>query len=128
MLDTNIVSDLIKGRPCVVDRVVAAPMASLCISAVTKGELTFGLAKRPEAKRLHLAVREFLLRVDVAPWDDAIAERYGTLRADLERRGQTLAPLDLMIAAQALELGVALVTNDRTFGRIAGLQVEDWTV
>jgi len=84
MLDTNTVSHLIKEHPAVVGRVVAAPMASLCISAITKGELLFGLAKRPHAKRLHLAVLEFLRRVDVLPWDSSIAEHYGSVRADLE--------------------------------------------
>ncbi len=62
MLDTNTVSHLIKAHPVVVRRTVAVPMASLCLSAITEGELLFGLAKRPEAKRLHTAVRELLRR------------------------------------------------------------------
>jgi len=126
MLDTNTVSHLLKGYPAVARRVVAAPMPSLCISAITEGELLFGLAKRPEAKRLHTAVRELLRRVDVLPWDSATAERYGPVRADMERRGKTLAPLDLLIATHALRTGAVLVTNDRAFGNVAGLQVEDW--
>ncbi len=127
MLDTNTVSQLLKEHPGVVRRVVAAPMASLGISAITQGELLFGLAKRPEAKRLHLAVREFLRRVDVLPWDSTIAERYGTVRADMERQGRVLAPLDLLIATHALSVGAVLVTSDRSFGQVGSLQVEDWT-
>ena len=127
MLDTNTVSHLIKEHPAVVERVVAAPMSSLCISAITKGELLFGLAKRPDARRLHLVVLEFLRRVDVLPWDSAIAERYGSVRADMERQGKTLAPLDLLIATHALSVGAVLVTNDRAFGQVAKLHVEDWT-
>lgn len=127
MLDTNTVSHLIKEHPAVVGRVVAAPMASLCISAITKGELLFGLAKRPDAKRLHLAVMEFLRRVNVLPWDSAIAERYGNVHADMERQGKTLAPLDLLIATHALSVGAVLVTNDRAFAQVAELHVEDWT-
>ena len=126
MLDTNTVSHLLKGHPAVARRVVAAPMASLCISAITAGELLFGLAKRPKAKRLHTAVRELLRRVDVLPWDSVTAERYGPVRADMERRGKILAPLDLLIAAHALGGGAVLVTNDRAFGHVAGLHVEDW--
>ena len=57
LLDTNTVSHLIKGHPAVARRVVAVPMASLCISAITEGELLFGLAKRPDAKRLHHLVQ-----------------------------------------------------------------------
>jgi len=126
MLDTNTVSHLIKGHPAVVQRVVAAPMASLCVSAITEGELLFGLANRPGAKRLHLAVREFLLRVDVLPWDSATAEHYGVVRADMARQGKVLAPMDLLIATHALSVGAVLVTNDRAFSQIANLHIENW--
>ena len=126
MLDTNTVSHLLREHPAVARRVVGTPMASLCISAITEGELLFGLAKRPEAKRLHLAVRELLRRVDVLPWDSATAEQYGTLRADLQRQGRALAPLELLIAAHALSMDAVLVTNDQAFGQVGGLEVEDW--
>ena len=109
-------------------RVVATPMASLCISAITAAEMLFGLAQRPEAKRLHLAVRELLRRVDVLPWNAAIAERYGVARADMERQGRTLAPLDLLIAAHALGANAVLISNDRAFGHVAELRLEDWTI
>jgi len=72
-------------------------------------------------------VREFLRRVDVLPWDGAIAERYGILRAYMEGEGRILAPLDLLIAAHALSVGVVLVTNDRAFGQVTDLHLEDWT-
>ena len=128
MLDTNTVSHLIRGHSAVVARMVATPMASLCISAVTEGEMLFGLAKRPDAKRLHLAVHEFLLRVDVLSWDRAVARHYGAVRASMERQGKVLAPLDMMIAAHALSVGATLVSNDRAFGLVAGLSIEDWTI
>ncbi|MBJ7262209.1 MAG: type II toxin-antitoxin system VapC family toxin [Burkholderiaceae bacterium] len=127
MLDTNMVSHLIKAHPDVARHMVAVPMASLCISAITQGELLFGLAKRPEAKRLHIAVREFLRRIDVLPWDSAIAERYGTVRAYMEEQGRILAPLDLLIATHALSVGAVLVTNDRAFGQVNDLHLQDWT-
>ena len=127
MLDTNIVSKLIRQHPVLVQRVVAAPITSLCISAITHGELLFGLAKRPEATRLHHAVGELLKRVDILPWDNTIAQGYGPLRADLERRGISLSALDLLIAAHALGTAAVLVTNDRAFSMISALRVEDWT-
>lgn len=127
MLDTNTVSHLVRGHPAVARRVVSTPMASLCISAVTKGELIFGLAKRGGATRLHAAVAEFLRRVDVLPWDDNSADHYGPLRADLERTRKPLGPLDLLIAAHALSANAVLATNDGAFGQIANLTVEDWT-
>jgi len=127
MLDTNTVSHLLKEHSSVVRKVVATPMAALCISAITEGELLFGLAKRPDAKRLHRAVSEFLRRVDVLPWDSTVAEHYGTIRAGMERHGMILAPLDLLIATHALSVGAVLVTNDRAFGQVPDLHVEDWT-
>ena len=127
MLDTNTVSHLLKEHPAVVRRVMAAPMAALCVSAITEGELLFGLAKRPDATRLHLAVGQFLRRVDVLPWDSVVAKRYGTVRADMARQGRILAPLDLLIATHALGVDAVLVSNDRAFGQVAELQIEDWT-
>src|SRR5664279_1666624 len=95
MLDTNTVSHLLKKHPIVARRVVAAPITSLCISAITQGELLFVLAKRPDATTLHEAVGEFLRRVDVLPWDAAAAHSYGAARAAMQREGRVLAPLDL---------------------------------
>ena len=118
---------MIKAHPLVAKRLVAVSMAAVCISAITECELLFGLAKRPEAKRLHAAVRQFLLRVDVLPWDSATAESYGLLRAGLGLAGKALAPLDLLIAAQAVGAGAVLVTNDQAFAQVAKLELEDWT-
>ncbi len=128
MLDTNTVSHLIKKHPGVSRRVVDVPMSSLCISSITEGELLFGLAKRPDATRLRTAVKEFLLRVEVLPWDSDVAECYGTARANLERKGKVLGSLDLLIATHALHVGAILVTNDGAFAQVPDLQVEDWTV
>jgi len=127
MLDTNTVRHLLKGHPAVVRRLIAVPMASLCISAITEGELLFGLAKRPAAKQLHVAVREFLKRVEVLPWDSVAAERYGTLRATMASQGKVLSPLDMLIATHALSVGAILVTNDQAISQMADLHLEDWT-
>ena len=73
-------------------------------------------------------MRELLLRLDVLPWDSAIAEGYGTVRADMERQGKSIAPLDLLIATHAMSVGAVLVTHDRALSQVANLPVEDWTV
>lgn len=127
LLDTNTISHLLRGHAAVDRHVAAVPMASLCTSAVTEGELLYGLARRPEAVRLRALVMELLKRLDVLPWDRAVAAHYGTLRAELERSGRPLGPLDTMIAAHALAADAVLVTNDRVFAAAAGLRVEDWT-
>lgn len=128
LLDTNIVSQLLREHPAVVQHVLATPIHLLCISAITEGELLFGIAKRPDATRLHAVVREFLRRVDVLPWDSPVAEHYGILRANMVRSGRSLTSLDLLIAAHALAVEAVLVTNDQAFSQIAGLTLEDWTV
>ena len=128
MLDTNMVSYFIKGVNNVRNNVVSVPMSDLGISAITEGELLFGLAKTPNAKQLSLVIHEFLIRVDVLPWDSAVAACYGQLRADMQKKGKVLGNLDLLIAAHALALGVVLVTNDHAFTQVDGLKIEDWTV
>jgi tRNA(fMet)-specific endonuclease VapC len=101
-------------------------MSSLCISAISEAELLFGLAKRPDATRLQLVVSEFLRRVEVLPWDSAAAACYGRVRADLERQGKVIAPLDMLIGSHALSLKLVLVTNDRGFAQMQGMKIEDW--
>lgn len=128
LLDTNVASFVIKGNSTAVDRrLVRVPMAQLAISAVTEGELRFGAARLPHATRLHNMIEDFFLRVAILPWDSDAAQQYGQLRAALERDGQRMGNLGAMIGAHALALGAILVTNDRAFGRIKGLKVEDWT-
>ena len=126
MLDTNMVSHIIKRQPQAITRLLEVPMHSVCISAVTAGELAFGLAKRPQALALRDAVNEFLRRVEVMPWDAAVAQTYGTLRASLYKKGTPLAALDLQIAAHALHVNATLVSNDRVFAQVGLLVVDDW--
>ena len=126
MLDTNTVSHIIKRQPQAIGRLLDVPMHSVCISAITAGELAFGIAKRPQAVALRDAVNEFLRRVEVMPWDEAVAQTCGTLRAVLNKNGTPLAALDLQIAAHALHLKAMLVSNDKAFAQVGGLAVEDW--
>ena len=127
LLDTNTVSYLIKRHPQVTQHLLEVPMHSVCISAITAGELAFGLAKRPEAVALKAAVNEFLRRVEVLPWDGAVAQTYGTLRALMQSNGTPLAALDMQIAAHALQLKAALISSDRAMAQVPDLLVEDWT-
>lgn len=128
LLDTNMASFVIKGSvPRVRQRLIRLPMRDVAISAVTEAELLFGVARRPEATRLKSIVEEFLRRVDVLAWDSPAARAYADLRAVLERTGTPMGNLDLMIAAHALAADAVLVSNDRVFRTVKGLNVEDWS-
>jgi tRNA(fMet)-specific endonuclease VapC len=128
MLDTNIASHVIKGDQLEISRrLVSLPMEDIVISSVTEGELLYGLAKRGYPKALSERVRQFLLRVDVLPWDHDVTRTYGDLRAACEAKGVTLAPLDMMIAAHAVATDATLVTRDKAFARVPGsLRIDDW--
>jgi tRNA(fMet)-specific endonuclease VapC len=127
LLDTNTCSYIMKGNvPAVRQHLAHVPIAQVFISSVTEAELRYGVARRPQAANLQQVVDEFLLRVTVLPWDSKAAQEYGLLRAALERSGQPIGNLDLMIAAHALATGAVLVTNDRSFARIKTLKMENW--
>src|SRR5438094_6414581 len=100
LLDTNTVSYIIKGNiPRVRERLLKVPISEVGISVVTEAELLFGVARRPEASNLKLAVEEFLLRVEVLHWTSEAAEHYADIRAALERKGVPMGNLDMMIVA-----------------------------
>ncbi|HEV8047690.1 MAG TPA: type II toxin-antitoxin system VapC family toxin [Terriglobales bacterium] len=128
LLDTNTVSYIIKGsRPRVRERLLKVAMAEVGISVITEAELLFGLVRRPNATQLKIVIAEFLLRVEILPWNSEAAQQYASIRAMLEADGQPMGNLDLMIAAQALASGTILVTSDAVFRRVKGLEIEDWS-
>jgi len=128
LLDINTASYVIKGNMAAVrDQLVKVPIAEVGISVITEAELLFGVARLPHALSLKVVVEEFLLRVEVLPWDSVAAKHYAQLRASLEKKGQPMGNLDTMIAAHALALGLVLVTGDRVFRRVSGLKIEDWS-
>ena len=128
MLDTNTVSNAVHKRSSVLAaRLLQVPASSLCVSSVSYGETCFGLAQRTASKALSEAISDFFFEVAVLAWSSETAQVYGTLRAELRRTGKSLAPLDMLIAAHALEVGATLVTSDRAFRQVPELAVEDWT-
>jgi len=105
------------------------PMASVCISSITQAELLRGVARKPEAKQLPIAVKEFLIRVDIMPWDSDAAEAYARLRTSCEMEDTTpLGTMDMLIAAHSVAVGAVLVTKDQAFYKAKShLSLEDWT-
>jgi tRNA(fMet)-specific endonuclease VapC len=130
MLDTDIASYIIKERtPAIQARMAAILPSELCVSAVTRAELLYGLKRLPADHRLHLVVRQFLKIIRVVPWDAEAAGFYADIRHQLATSGQQIGELDMMIAAHAIALGAVLVTNNtRHYGRIdAPLILENWS-
>ena len=127
MLDTNIVSVLLRdqhGPPAQRLRTIDQPAVGTSI--VVAAELRFGVAKIG-ASKVGRMVEAFLATFRVEPWDVPCDHTYARLRADLERRGTPIGPMDMMIAAHALALDAVLVTdNDREFRRVADLKIENW--
>ncbi len=129
MLDTNMASYVIKGNPPEVrKRLATLPINSIAISAVTQAELLYGLARKGHPTAFSNLIKEFLLRVQVLPWDSNAATVYGNLRASCAASGITLGALDMLIAAHATAEKAILVTHDKAFGLVPGrvLTIEDW--
>lgn len=128
LLDTDICSYAIRGsHPALDQRLRDFEPGQIAISAVTRAELRFGVASRPEATRLAILVESFLKFVATVPWDASAADRYGVLRATLQRAGQPIGDHDMMIAAHALAVNATLVThNSAHFERVSGLSCADW--
>ena len=83
--------------------------------------------QRANSLPLSATVDQFLLGINVLPWDSDAAQQYGQLRAKLHRQGRLLGSIDMLIAAHAISVGAILVSGDSAFRRIQGLKIEDWT-
>lgn len=127
MLDTNICIYLIKNDPPkVLARLKRHDLGDIGVSSITAAELAYGVAKSG-SERNRAALEQFLLPLDIAPFDERAAWYCGDVRSALEQAGAPIGPLDTQIAAHALSLSCVLVTNNmREFQRVSGLAVENW--
>lgn len=127
LLDTNIISELARNpRGPVANRISAVGVDMVAVSIVVACEVRFGVAKGASTR---LAERlDFLLdEIEQLPMDRPVDEHYAEIRAALENAGTPIGPNDLLIASHARALGRVLVTNnEREFGRVPGLVVENW--
>jgi tRNA(fMet)-specific endonuclease VapC len=127
MLDTNIISDLIRnpqGRAA--KRIAKAGEDNICTSIIVAAELRYGCAKSG-SKRLLKAVEDLLGEINVLPFDVPADTEYGGIRSELEAAGKPIGSNDLLIAAHAYAAGTTIVTaNTHEFKRVRGLKVENW--
>jgi tRNA(fMet)-specific endonuclease VapC len=128
MLDTNICIDIIKERPrSVLDRFKDHAVGDIGISVLTLAELEYGVSASSRPAKNREALDQFVSPLEIAAFERQTSAEYGRLRAALEKKGQMIGSMDLLIAAHAVSLDVRLVThNSREFGRVPGLKIEDW--
>ena len=125
LLATDTVSRLIRADRATVNAMRRSGALSIAVSSVTQSELLFGAHLKADAPAIMVAVRDFLARVTVEPWDENAAEHHAAIRAKAQARGRSAGAFDIMIAAHARALGVTLVTGDKA---IVNLQIDQLVV
>ena len=127
MLDTDICIYLINERDGALRRKFESNARAICISSITYAELCYGAAHSARVEDNFRELEEFCLGLDILPFDAAAGIRYGEIRQALTERGRVIGANDLLIAAHARSVDATLVTNnEREFGRVPGLRMENW--
>jgi tRNA(fMet)-specific endonuclease VapC len=132
MLDTDVVSHIMQGRDAeLLARLTQLPVGQVVMSSVTLAELKYGLHRKGQPVRLKNALVQVLLRMDVLPWDEDVANCYGEFCATLEAQGINLSDFDMMIAAHAVAVNAILVSRDKAFTQVTAarnqnLKLEIW--
>ena len=127
MLDTNIISDLIKNpKGKAARRIASVGEDNICTSIIAAAELRYGCARK-DSKRLLKAVEDLLGEIEVLPFDIPADVEYGRIRSTLEKAGKPIGANDLLIGSHATSVNATIVTaNVDEFKRIGGLRVENW--
>lgn len=128
MLDTNICIYIIKNKPeSVREKFKCYNIGDLVLSSITVSELYYGAYKSQYVEKNLLALEHFLKPFDIVEYDLKASIEYGKIRASLEKSGQIIGGLDMLIAAHAKSLNMTLVTNNKKeFERIDGLILDNW--
>ncbi|WP_061296316.1 type II toxin-antitoxin system tRNA(fMet)-specific endonuclease VapC [Leptospira interrogans] len=129
LLDTNICIFLIKKKNAVLlENLKKKLNKNLFVSSLTVAELEFGIQKSEFKEKNKVALIEFLTIFNILSFSDKDAESYGIIRADLERKGNVIGSIDMLLAAQAIANNYIFVTNNtKEFKRIKALKIENWT-
>ncbi|MCU1316933.1 MAG: VapC toxin family domain ribonuclease [Candidatus Acidoferrum typicum] len=130
LLDTNICIYIRRKKSVeVLRRLRTLKAGEVALSVITFGELVYGAEKSAQRAAALKLLRELAQELPVMGLPETAAEAYGTIRTELERKGQMIGNNDLWIAAHAKAAGLTLVTNnEREFRRVRGLRVENWAV
>lgn len=129
LIDTNICIYLMNNRsPELIQKFKDTEIGQIGISSITISELYSGLSKSKNQEFNLKRLEEFLVPFEILAYDEIASKYYGEIRYDLEKRGEVIGPLDLLIAAHALSRNLVLITNnEKEFRGIKLLKVENWT-
>jgi tRNA(fMet)-specific endonuclease VapC len=132
VLDTNVVSALMKGEATVVERLQSVTRPDVCMPQPVVAEIEYGLQRLARSRRREaLAFRFELLKAEIqrVAWSDGVSEAFGAIKAALERKGERIEDFDAAIAAHALAEGSVLVTaNVKHLIRVPDIEIEDWSL
>jgi tRNA(fMet)-specific endonuclease VapC len=128
LLDTNICIYIIKRKPVEVLRHFQQyHPGDIGMSSITLAELQYGVAKSQAQQRNAEALSEFLIPIEILPFGESATQVYGSIRTLLEKQGNIIGSMDLLIAAHAVSLDAVLVTNNvKEFERVPNLRIENW--
>jgi len=128
LIDTNICIYIMNKRPIgIIHKFKQFDVGDIGVSTITVSELEYGVAKSKNRRLNEQRVEEFLSPLEILPYDEITASIYGDIRLQLEKSGEPIGPLDLLIAAQALSRELVLITNnEKEFKRVHNLKVENW--
>lgn len=128
LLDSNVLIAAIKGEPAaLLNRLAGLAPERLCLSSLVLAELFTGAEKSRDSDRRKADLAELAQGMETIPFDAGDAAVYGHIRAVLESKGESIGPLDMLIAAQALNRSLVMVTgNLKEFRRVPGLKCESW--
>lgn len=128
LLDTNTVSDYLRGNVGVLTNLKKQHRSQIAISSITKYELFYGLLKNPQAhKKYGQQVRSLFKQAQNLVFDEESALFAAEIKDNLTRRGESIGDCDTMIAALGLQHNLVVVTNNiKHFQRVNGLVVVNW--
>lgn len=128
LIDTNICIYIMNDHPPeVIQKFRDMGVGNICISSITVSELQYGAHKSKQIEKNLKRLDEFLRPFEIISYDESASKHYGQIRSYLEKQGNIIGPLDMLIAAHALSENLTLITNnEKEFKRVKSLEVENW--
>ena len=128
LIDTNICIYIMNKRPIgIIHKFKQFEVGEIGVSTITVSELQYGVVKSKNRKLNKQRVEDFLSPLEIIPYDEIAANTYGDIRNKLEKRGESIGPLDMLIAAHALSRNLVLITNnEKEFKQVKNLKVKNW--